>query len=858
MFIQREEELEAIARLFREGARIVSLTGTAGVGKTRLMREWLPDDGLFVDLSDARSQDDIESKLYEALEAPHPHDNKSARLRRVIADRGEIVIGLDNFEQVVSHAGATVGKWIRGTRARFLVTSRERLGLRQENAVVVLPLGLPGDGDVQSAPAVRLLLGRAAELAGGFQIQEDEADAVSAIVHRLDGLPLALELAAAPLAEMGALRLQRELEDGAGASAAGRDVLAATVAWSWELLDEQHRRALAACSVFQGGFDLSSAEAVLDLERTTTVDLLQSLFNKSLIHTPAAGRFAIYQSIKRFALAKLDDDVVRRRHAVYFSEFGTRRLDDINSDDAYAGWQSLRRERHNIGLAAEHDDSSIAAKAVDTLTRLFAIEGASERDMSRVERAIAASTQSRARMMAHHGRLLHDRGRVDEAGIEVEKAAELAKATNDPWAEARALLTLSRVNLHRGKTTRAVQLLEESAVPAARASRDPVLLGATIAMTGIAVGAMADVKRAVALLEEALKLFQESNAVREESLVLASLGFWHASQGRGADALLAAARAEAIQERIGAKADGVYSAYARGMTLLLLRNYVGAQRAFGRGLRNALRYGTEIYLTVLHQGAALSKVLGNSDIVGARHDAARSLEAARASGDLRSKILSGLLVGYCELRQGSKVEAASYFDEATGLAESAGYPVFHIISDLYQAHLDPERLAHALARTREIGPDGNPYIDVNLDIRLHARLHEGANPASSVAVRGGGASQALVVDLAGGLFLPPGAVEPIDIRRRNALRLILHALVEVHDKDAERYLSLAELGTIGWPDSPGSPATMSNRVRVAIATLRKLGLETNLVSRKGGYRLLPTLKVQGVSRLSVADSGEGE
>ena len=291
----------------------------------------------------------------------------------------------------------------------------------------MLPLSVPDDTDITDSAAVQLLLARATEIDAKFELKERrDLEALGAVVRRLEGLPLALELAAAPLVDLGPQRLRQEIDHG-GAIPHGGDTLAAAVAWSWALLEKRDRDALAACSIFQGGFDLRAAEAVLELEAGDAVGVLQSLFDKSLVHTPTHGRFAMYRSIRDFALTKLEDSSrVRRLHAEYFASLGAAQLTPSSTEAAFESWQVLRKERDNIGLAADHENLDLAAKALNALARLFRSEGASERDESRLDRAVDASGIHQVRILNHRA-LLHLMQSRDASSADVERAVDVAR-----------------------------------------------------------------------------------------------------------------------------------------------------------------------------------------------------------------------------------------------------------------------------------------------------------------------------------------------------------------------------------------------------------------------------------------------
>ncbi len=222
------------------------------------------------------------------------------QLGHAIAGRGRCLVILDNFEQLLAHAGATLGHWLdRASDAAFVVTSRERLHLPGEELIVVEPLALATD-------AVELFAARAQAVGPGFALSDANRAAVTEVVRLLDGLPLAIELAAARVRVLSPAQIVERLKDrfkllaGARGTAGRQATLKAAIDWSWDLMTACEQAALAQCSVFEGGFTLEAAEATLNLSRwpeaPPTIDVVQALVDKSLLrcwHVVEASRYDI-------------------------------------------------------------------------------------------------------------------------------------------------------------------------------------------------------------------------------------------------------------------------------------------------------------------------------------------------------------------------------------------------------------------------------------------------------------------------------------------------------------------------------------------------------------------------------------
>ncbi len=348
-FIGRETDIDGLDALFADGRRLVTVWATAGMGKTRLATEYalrMRSSGgtvAFCDLTECRSAADVVGAVAAALGSSFASgdlDGEIQRIGRVLAGRPRQWVVLDNFEQVVEVAAETVARWVSiATRCRFLVTSRERLRLRGEASYELSPLSLPSDAiDAEASDAVALFCDRARDLDPDFTIDAENREALIQLVRRLEGIPLAIELAAARVDVLGVWGLLERLSERLLVLGAGqRDLsprqatLRGAIAWSWDLLDGAERACLAHSSVFQGGFTLEAAEAVLvvgDDERAI-LDVLQSLRDKSLLRVGRENRslrFSHYESVRRFARAALRErdeyDAATERHADFFAHQG--------------------------------------------------------------------------------------------------------------------------------------------------------------------------------------------------------------------------------------------------------------------------------------------------------------------------------------------------------------------------------------------------------------------------------------------------------------------------------------------------------------------------------------------------------
>ncbi|MFJ6758187.1 AfsR/SARP family transcriptional regulator [Streptomyces sp. NPDC091273] len=397
--VGRDEDLAQVDALV-DRFRLTTLTGPGGAGKTRLavqsarpLLDRFPDGVWLVELAPLSAGGDVPSAVLNALAlrehapaAGDPLDRLVAALRTRTA-----LLVLDNCEHLIEAAAATTDRLLGECPGlRILATSREPLGLTGEALWPVHPLALPPqDADAAQAmasPAVRLLNDRAAAARSGFAVTAETAPAVTRICRALDGMPLAIELAAARLRTMSPEQLAARLDDrfrlltvGARTAPRQHQTLRAVVDWSWELLTEAERALLRRLAAFPGGATVEAAEGVCaggPVEADEVLDLVTSLADKSLLVTAGDGRYRMLETIRAYGLQKLSEageqEALRRAHAAYFTELA-------RTADPY-----LRRAEQLEWLArltAEHDNLSaalrgaIAAGDAPAAVRLVAAAG---------------------------------------------------------------------------------------------------------------------------------------------------------------------------------------------------------------------------------------------------------------------------------------------------------------------------------------------------------------------------------------------------------------------------------------------------------------------------------------------------
>jgi predicted ATPase/class 3 adenylate cyclase len=372
VFLGRESELARLCELLTADARIVTLTGPGGSGKTRLAlraAETLlypfKDGVFFVDLAPLADPQLVVGGIAEVLRVP-PTGGR-ALIDSVITHLAglELLLVLDNFEHIAAAAGDVAAIVAAAPRLRVLVTSRVVLAIQGEHELVVPPLPLPaGDahsGEILQSPAVQLFIVRARETRQGFDVGED-APAIGDICRRLDGLPLAIELAAArtrvlpPSLLLERLKARLDLlTEGPVDLPARQRTLRDTIAWSYELLAEHEQAVLRGLGVFRGGCTLAAAEAVV---AGATLDVLDSLARQSLLGVRwdelGEPRFELLETVAEFARERLTDDeagAATRRHAAHYADYAQAVGPHLYDDGRMPWLRRLGADRDNFRVA---------------------------------------------------------------------------------------------------------------------------------------------------------------------------------------------------------------------------------------------------------------------------------------------------------------------------------------------------------------------------------------------------------------------------------------------------------------------------------------------------------------------------
>ncbi len=498
-FVGRARELAEAQRLFG-GTRLLTLTGPGGTGKTRLslelaanLLEQFQDGVYFVPLAPVTDAGLVASTIAQTLGLKESgrHDSRES-LREYLAGKRMLLI-LDNFEQVVA-AAALVGDLLKSSPGlKILVTSRVVLRVYGEQEFGVPPLGLPDPRHLPSLEslsqyeAVALFIQRAVTVKPDFVVTNDNAPAVAEITTRLDGLPLAIELAAArikllpPQAMLA--RLQHRLSlltTGSRDLPARQQTLRGAIAWSYDLLDDAGRRLLARFSVFVGGASLDAAETVCgpaaDLGRDV-FDGLAGLVDHSLLRQEeihAEPRFAMLETIREFAGECLETSgeaqEIRRRHAMMLLAFAQQAEPHLTGRDRMTWLDRFEDEHDNVraalSWAMDTGDTETAMLLGAALWRFWQMRGHLQEARAKLTAIVqmpGGSPGVRALVLEAAGGIAYWQGDLDAARSFYQESLAMQREIGDPISIARALYNLSFVFfLKQDDVATAQSLLDES------------------------------------------------------------------------------------------------------------------------------------------------------------------------------------------------------------------------------------------------------------------------------------------------------------------------------------------------------------------------------------------------------------
>jgi predicted ATPase len=909
-FVGRQRELKRLKRLIAEGVGPITITGPGGVGKTRLAMEFLARSGL-AETSAVVAAEHCTSALalvsataralgLETLGEADPANQIAVSMSR----RADLVLVFDSVEHVIDEAAELLVEWRRrAPRARFVVTSRERLNVAGEHLVPLRPLG---------AEAVMLFVDRVRALKPDYAPDELELGRIRAIAEAVDGLPLALELAAAKARLVSSDALLTQLESSLSVlTSPARDrpprhrTLEAAIRWTWALLDAHLKRVLSQLAVFAGPFTPEDAEAVVpeaDLAR------LEALCDRSLLLPIEAG-VKLLEHVRAFAWAALEEAdrrAVRIRHAEHFARRAhhlarspdwtepislssceeanfravLRRAVRADAGDApgllKAGlvvsqvWSPFRTHE---GVVEEFDAlvERLLARSADVpglraavfqaaLVACRTLRAASRltRAQALLERAQAAATgdSEQAQVEDERSRLLWMQHRDEEALLATSRAEHLFRREDDRLALAVCWRMKASLYHEAGELERAIQL-NRRCIPVLRslgAVNMATVATANLAWAYLRLGRTGEARW---LWLEAAEAFDQLGNRRGRGHVLMALG--HLDAGAGAlDAAVGHLTEALALQRRGGDTFGELRTLCNLGRVRLLQEELALARSLTRDARGL---ATQLGQPDIADDCELDLALMDwaaGEIDSAAHRIARLMQThRRLGGSPMGQMVGGdvsrpPLTIYLGALQAAGARVSGEPPGDIGRRASADLAVMGLI---VQALKRPpgwqvgQALGALLTALTEPHPEragkavrrAVPLVAQDTQIRFLLRQLWKALPAKERLGAWSSAfdSDVLLVGPDASSLRPPNRA-PIDLRGRPLLARLIAHLVE-RRRTGRAGASIEALRRALWPNERMLPEAAKNRVFQALNRVKKLGLADRLHSGEDGYRLVGPL-----------------
>jgi len=666
-FVGRQEEIAELERLLGR-SRLVTLTGAGGSGKTRLALEAAgrlidryPDGVWLVELASLSDPALVPQTVADILEVTEQPDQSLLQTLVDTLQSKRLLLLLDNCEHLIGACASLVSTLLRSCpRLHILATSRESLRVEGEVTGLVPPLSLPAVDRLRSVDqllgcdSIRLLVERAQYRQPSFLLTESNAPSVVEVCRKLEGIPLAIELAAARVGVLSVEQIAARLDDALGLLTGGsrtalsrQQTLRGTLDWSYLLLSEPERALFNRLSIFAGGWTLEAAE-VIGGDAGDVLDLLSRLVDRSLVVAEAADgevRYRFLEPVRQYAYERLtksgEAEEIHRRHAELFLHLAEQAGPQLQGPQQQTWLERLETEHDNLRAALqwhspEQGNGEMGLRLAGKLWPFWCARGylrEAERWLgAMLARADDAASADRAEALQGAALVAYWRREYDRAAAYGEQGLELYRAVRNLQGAAACLNTLGLVAMERAELQQAIELHQE-ALDLSREVGDRYGMAESLGNLGTVTNELGDLNRALTVNEECLTLFREIGDPLMIAAATANVGATVRELGECVRALECFGEALRINQELGDERQAAFCLEGIALTLYRQEKTQPAVQLLGaaEALREACGVPLEAHLTKWYEPyrGALKAALGD-EAFGARWLEGHAMPPARA------------------------------------------------------------------------------------------------------------------------------------------------------------------------------------------------------------------------------------